>query len=67
MYRRWNRDRITVENFLVSISGTRSAENSWIKMAKLMPWDMIEDMYVKLLKSYVTIILFVFVVGCHSD
>jgi hypothetical protein len=45
MYRKPNRAQLSIEEFLLPFSGQLLAENRWVKMAKLMPWDMIEDLY----------------------
>lgn len=42
---------MTVEDFVPPLGGKLDANNRWVKMAKLMPWDMIEDIYAKTFKS----------------
>jgi archaellum component FlaC len=42
---------MTVEDFVPPFGGKLDAENRWIKMAELMPWDMIESIYEKTFKS----------------
>jgi hypothetical protein len=34
-----------MEEFFLPFGGHLSAENRWVKMAKLIPWDMVEDLY----------------------
>jgi hypothetical protein len=34
-----------MEEFFLPFGGHLSADNRWVKLAKLMPWDMIEDLY----------------------
>jgi len=45
MYKKPNRAQLSIEDFNLPFGGRLSAENRWVKMAKLMPWDMIEDLY----------------------
>lgn len=45
MYRKRHREQITVEDFVPPFGGKLDAENRWVVMAKIMPWDMIEDIY----------------------
>ena len=45
MYRKSNRAQLSIEEFSLPFGGRLSADNRWVKMAKLMPWDMIEDLY----------------------
>jgi len=42
---------MTVEDFVAPLGGKLNSENRWAKMAKLMPWDMIEDIYAKTFKN----------------
>jgi len=42
---------MTVEDFVPPFGGKLDAENRWVKTAKLMPWDLIEDIYAKSFKS----------------
>jgi len=45
MYRKTNRAQLSIEEFSLPFGGRLSADNRWVKMAKLMPWDLIEDLY----------------------
>jgi len=45
MYRKANRNQLSLEEFFLPFGGHLSADNRWVKMAKLMPWEMIEDLY----------------------
>lgn len=45
MYRKRNREQMTVEDFVPPFGGRLDAENRWVKMAKVIPWDMVEDIY----------------------
>jgi Transposase domain (DUF772). len=52
MYRkRLQEPQMTIEDFLLPFSGQLSAENRWVKLSKLMPWDMIEDIYAEKFKN----------------
>ena len=51
MLRKRDREQMTVEDFIGPMGGKLSAENRWVKMAKIMPWDMIEEMYAKSFKN----------------
>jgi len=42
---------MTVEDFVGPIGGRLSAENRWVKMAKVMPWDLIEEIYARSFKN----------------
>jgi len=42
---------MTVEDFVPPFGGKLDANNRWVKMAKLMPWDLIEDIYSKTFKD----------------
>jgi len=45
MYRKHDRAQLSMEEFFLPFGGCLSANNRWVKMAKMMPWDMIEDLY----------------------
>ena len=45
MYRKSNRAQLSIEEFYLPFGGLLSAENRWVKMAKLVPWDTVEDIY----------------------
>jgi hypothetical protein len=51
MYRKRDREQMTIEEFKLPFGGKLDANNRWVKMAEIMPWDMIEDMYAKTFKS----------------
>ena len=51
MYRKRNRSQITVEDFVPPFGGKLDAENRWVIMAGIMPWDMIEDIYSRSFKT----------------
>jgi len=47
MYRKRDRNQTTIDEFTMPFGGKLYADNRWVKMATLMPWDMIEDIYAK--------------------
>ena len=47
MYRREDKKQLTMDAFMLPFGGHLSGENRWVKMAKLMPWDVIEEEYAK--------------------
>ena len=51
MLRKRDREQMTIEDFIGPMGGKLSAENRWVKIANIMPWDMIEDIYAKSFKS----------------
>jgi len=51
MYRKRDRAQMTVEDFIPPYGGKLIAENRWVRMSKLMPWDMIEEIYAKTFKN----------------
>jgi hypothetical protein len=51
MYQKRNRGQMTVVDFIPPFGGKLDSENRWVKMAEIMPWEMIEDIYVKSFKS----------------
>ena len=51
MYRKRDRGQMTIEDFIPPFGGKLDPENRWIIMAKIMPWDMIEDIYSQKFKA----------------
>jgi hypothetical protein len=45
MYRKRDKEQMTIYDFILPFGGKLQAENRWVKMAQIMPWDMIEDLY----------------------
>jgi len=45
MYRKRDRNQLYLENFNMPFGGKLKADNRWVKLAALMPWDFIEDVY----------------------
>ena len=51
MYHIRCRGQMTVEDFVAPFGGKLDANNRWVKMARVMPWDMIEDIYSQSFKT----------------
>ena len=51
MYKKRNREQMTVEDFVPPFGGKLNADNRWVKRAKLIPWDMIEEIYAATFKD----------------
>ena len=47
MYRRSNKDQLKIEDFFLPFGGKLDANNRWIKLAKITPWDKIEEFYLE--------------------
>ena len=45
------RVQMTLEDFILPFGGKLDAGNRWVKLAALMPWDMIEDVYARSFKN----------------
>lgn len=43
--------QMTLDDFILPFSGKLSAENRWVKLAELMPWDLVEDIYAAKFKN----------------
>lgn len=42
---------MTIEDFQLPFGGQLMAENRWVKLSKIMPWDMVEDLYAEKFKN----------------
>ena len=51
MYRMRDRGQMTVEDFVPPFGGKLDAGNRWVLLAKIIPWDMVEDIYSKSFNS----------------
>ena len=47
MYKKRDRNQQTVDDFILPFGGKLKEDNRWVKMARMMPWDFIEDTYVE--------------------
>ena len=45
MYRRIDRAQISMDEFYIPFGGKLLEDNRWVKIAKLMPWELVEDLY----------------------
>ena len=45
MYRKRSESQMTLDDFILPFGGKLLADNRWIKLAAIMPWDFIEDVY----------------------
>ena len=45
MYKKRNREQMTVEDFTPLLGGKLDAGNRWVRMSMIVPWDMVEDIY----------------------
>jgi len=46
MYRKPD-GQMTIEDFILPFEGKLKADNRWVKMAEIIPWDEIEQEYAK--------------------
>jgi len=47
MYRKRDRNQQHIDDFILPFSGTLRADNRWVKLAGMMPWEFIEDQYLE--------------------
>lgn len=45
MYRKADREQQSIEEFFLPFGGKLSANNRWVKEAKVIPWDLVEELY----------------------
>ena len=45
VYRKRDREQMTVDDFVPPFGGKLDAKNRWVKMADIVPWDLVEDIY----------------------
>ena len=45
------RVQMTIEDFILPFDGKLSADNDWVKLACLMPWEMVEEIYADKFKN----------------
>lgn len=51
MYRKKLSGQQYIDDFFLPFGGKLSADNQWVKLSKLMPWESIEEKYIKNFKS----------------
>ena len=47
IYKKIDKNQLTLEEFNIPFGNRLSAGNRWVKMAKIMPWELIEELYTK--------------------
>ena len=47
MYKRSNKDQLKIEDFFLPFGGKLDANTRWVKLAKITPWDKIEEFYLE--------------------
>jgi hypothetical protein len=45
MYRRQRTNQLKIDDFMLPFGGKLKADNKWVKLAELMPWDEIDNKY----------------------
>ena len=45
MYRRTDFAQTTIDDFILPFGGKLSAQNRWVRMAELMPWELVDELY----------------------
>jgi hypothetical protein len=45
MYRKRNREQISIDDFIPPFGGKLLADNRWVKLARVIPWERIEERY----------------------
>jgi len=51
MYKKADREQLSVEEFFLPFGGQLNADNRWVRLARLMPWDLVEDIYAEKFKN----------------
>ena len=51
MYYRDDREQLTMEEFFQPFGGRLRKDNRWVRLADIMPWKYIEDIYAKTLSG----------------
>ena len=47
MYRKIDQNQLSMEEFNIPFGDRLRADNRWVKMARIMPWEIIEELYAK--------------------
>ena len=47
MYRKDNKEQLTIEDFFLPFGGKLDTKNRWVKLAEITPWDRIEEYYLQ--------------------
>lgn len=43
MYQKRNREQVSVDGFIPPFGGKLSADNRWVKLSRVIPWDQIME------------------------
>ena len=47
MYRKDNKEQLTIEDFFLPFGGKLDAKNRWVRLAKITPWERVEEYYLQ--------------------
>ena len=47
MYRKDNKEQLTIEDFFLPFGGKLDAGNRWVKLLEITPWERIEEYYLQ--------------------
>ena len=47
MYRKRNHEQVSIDDFIPPFGGKLLADNRWVKLARVIPWERIEERYAK--------------------
>ena len=47
MYYKEDKEQIGIEEFFLPFGGKLKKNNRWVKVAEIMPWDYIEEVYLR--------------------
>ena len=48
MYYKDDRDQLGIDDFFLPFGGKLKKDNRWVRMSEIMPWDYIEEVYLRL-------------------
>ena len=47
MYKKRDQNQQTLDDFILPFGGKLKADNRWVKMSRMIPWDFVEDVYLE--------------------
>ncbi len=47
MYQKNNKEQLKIEDFFLPFGGKLAANNRWVRLEKITPWDRIEEYYLQ--------------------
>ena len=50
MYHRNNSDQVYIDDFFLPFGGKLRKDNRWVRMAAMMPWEYIDEVYARNIK-----------------